>query len=451
MAELQLLGSGSADGWPNPWCACRSCRWARATGNLRARTAALLDRRVLIDPGPDLTTRPRADLTGVELVLVSHAHPDHFDPAFLLARSWSQTAADLPALVVAGPATVIEAARLWVAPDSAVRFIELAAGDTLEHAGWQVRALPAAHNLAGTNSYDGTALLYELADQQARILWATDTAALPHPDLAGPYNLVALDLTHGERTDHGSAHLDLPSFAVEVAILRANGQLAADATVVAVHLSHHNPPELPERLAPLGAVAGTDMAVYHVPTRPARVFVTGGARSGKSRRAEALAGQISARSGRAVTYVATAPEMPGDPEWAMRVATHRSRRPEGWRTRETADLVGVLAAATTSDLLLIDCLTLWLTHAIDAARAWDDPGLAHRAADEAVTALLVAMSRASCGLILVSNEVGSGIVPATASGRLFQDLLGQANSRIATACDQVELLVAGHPIQLRGC
>jgi adenosylcobinamide kinase/adenosylcobinamide-phosphate guanylyltransferase len=157
---------------------------------------------------------------------------------------------------------------------------------------------------------------------------------------------------------------------------------------------------------------------------------------------------MSERSGRAVTYVATAPGLPGDQEWADRIAAHRKRRPRHWRTHESADLLGELARATADDLLLVDCLTLWLTRVIDDADAWDDPGRAHQAADRAVADLVAGLARATCEVILVSNEVGSGIVPATASGRLFQDLLGQANSRVAAACQQVELLVAGHPIQL---
>ncbi len=117
----------------------------------------------------------------------------------------------------------------------------------------RVRALPAAHSTSGGREHDGTALLFEVTATDATLLYATDTAALPHDHLAGPYDVVLLELTFGDTTDHGSAHLDLPSFGHEVARLRGDGRLAEDARVVAVHLSHHNPIDLPQRLAGIGA------------------------------------------------------------------------------------------------------------------------------------------------------------------------------------------------------
>jgi adenosylcobinamide kinase/adenosylcobinamide-phosphate guanylyltransferase len=308
--RVALLGTGSADRWPNPWCTCPRCAWARAHGQHRSRTSALVDEVLLIDPGPD-AGGGGVDLSGVRGVLITHDHPDHLDPAFLLAWSW----AGREPLVVAGPAQAVDRCREWVGPDARVTFQPLVAGDRLEVAHLRARALPAAHATGGGREHDGTALLYEVVGD-ARLLHATDTAALPLPELAGPYDLVLLECTFGDRTDHGTAHLDLPGFGHEVARLRAGGHLAPGGRVVAVHLSHHNPVDLPERLAAVGAevlVDGTEVRLgADREARGRRLLVTGGARSGKSARAEAVA----AGRGGAVTYVATAPRPCAQPRRA---------------------------------------------------------------------------------------------------------------------------------------
>ncbi len=445
--EVRLLGTGSADRWPNPWCACPRCAWARAEGQHRARTSALVDGHLLIDPGPDAGAG--ADLTGVRTVLITHDHPDHLDPAFLLAWTW----AGGPGLVVAGPPDALDRCRPWVGPTAPVEFHPLAAGDTLAAGPLAVRAVPAAHSTTGGRDHDGTALLYEVTAPGARLLHATDTAALPHEHLAGPYDLVLLELTFGDLTDHGTAHLDLPSFGHEVAQLRADGRLAAGARVVAVHLSHHNPTDLAERLAPLGAEVLPDGSLVRVgaggpdgtagPGR--RLLVTGGARSGKSTHAEAVL-----RGHPAVTYVATAPAYPDDPEWAARVAAHRARRPARWSVVESADVAGVLRAAGPDQAILVDCLALWVTSVVDAAGAWDDPERAHVTAAEALEEVLAALAATPADVVLVTNEVGSGVVPASASGRLFRDLLGRVNLAIAGACDDVQIVTCGQPRTLKG-
>jgi adenosylcobinamide kinase/adenosylcobinamide-phosphate guanylyltransferase len=455
-----VLGTGSADRWPNPWCTCRSCTWARLAGRSRARTSALVDGRLLIDPGPDAGAGG-ADLSAVRTVLVTHDHPDHLDPSFLLAWSW---AGGQP-LVVAGPEQALARCRDWVATDAPVRFHALAAGDEMvldagpdpEELG--VRVLPAAHSTSGGNDHDGTALIYEVTGPGARMLYATDTAALPHEQLAGPYDLVLLELTFGGRTDHGTAHLDLRSFGQEVAQLRADGQLALGSRVIAVHLSHHNPTDVAERLAAIGAEVvddGTTLAVGPgadpgagngpPPVHPCRrLLVTGGARSGKSRHAESV---VAARP--AVTYVATAPRHPDDPEWVDRVAAHRHRRPADWTLQETTDLPAVLGQAQPGATVLVDCLTLWVTAIVDDAHAWATPPAAVAAVQKATAGLIRALGHCPADVVLVTNEVGSGIVPATASARLFRDLLGEANAAVAAACDDVALVTSGIAQTLKG-
>ncbi len=447
--RIDLLGTGSADRWPNPWCSCPRCTWARSTGHHRARTSALLDRTLLIDPGPDIGAGG-ADLTGVRTVLITHDHPDHLDPAFLLAWSWASG----PPLTVAGPAQAIARCRDWVGPGAPVDFRELAAGDGMSAGDpdgevLQVRALPAAHSTLGGDQYDGTALLYEISNADSALLYATDTAALPHADLAGPFDVVLLELTFGDHTDHGSAHLDLPSFGREVARLRADGRLAHDARVIAVHLSHHNPVDLDDRLVGIGAEVLPDGSTVHVgpgaATRGRRLMVTGGARSGKSRRAEQLV-----KGRHHVTYLATAPAYPDDPEWAARIAVHRERRPTTWQVRETADVAEELRAAVPDSTILVDCLTLWATTLLDRAGAWDDAAHAEGIMGAAICELVDALASTPADVVLVTNEVGAGIAPATTSGRLFRDLLGQVNAAVAQACDDVELVTSGIPQVLKG-
>jgi len=442
--HVTLLGTGSADRWPNPWCSCPRCAWARRVGAHRNRTSALVDGCLLIDPGPDAGSGG-VELSGVRTVLVTHDHPDHLDPAFLLAWAWAGGAR----LTVAGPGEALERCRPWVAPGT-VTFQPLVAGQALWAGHLHVRALPAAHSTTGGHAHDGSALLYDVAAGDARLLYATDTAALPHGDLAEHYDLVLLELTFGDRLDHGTAHLDLASFGHEVSRLRSAGRLDR-GRVVAVHLSHHNPTDLADRLASVGAELVEDGSCLVLgphppcgPPRGRRLLVTGGARSGKSRRAEGLAAD------REVTYVATAPARPEDPDWVQRVEEHRSRRPGTWQVEETPDVVAVLGSAGPGRLVLVDCLSLWVTALVDAADAWADGDRARQVVDEACDGLVAALATAPADVVLVTNEVGSGVVPRTASGRLFRDLLGRVNLTVAAACDDVELVTCGVPQALKG-
>lgn len=166
-----------------------------------------------------------------------------------------------------------------------------------------------------------------------------------------------------------------------------------------------------------------------------RVLVTGGVRSGKSRHAEGLLAG-------AVTYVAPGP-VRDDADWAARIEAHRARRPATWTTLETGDLA---AALRTPGPVLVDCLGTWLTRLIDDAGLWEAP------ADE-VTAYVdarVAAAVAALGpdVVLVTNEVGLGVVPEHRSGRLFRDLLGTVNQAFGAACEEVHLVVAGRVLRL---
>jgi len=182
-----------------------------------------------------------------------------------------------------------------------------------------------------------------------------------------------------------------------------------------------------------------------------RVLVLGGARSGKSTTAERFLAACPD-----VEYVATGtPPGPADPEWAARVAAHRARRPPGWRTSETIDLERVLASADRSPAL-VDCLSLWLARVMDECGAWDDAphdggdGGGSGAAVAARTDRLLAAWRTTARpVVAVSNEVGLGVVPATASGRLYRDALGRLNALVAADSDQVWFCTAGLPRRLK--
>lgn len=177
-----------------------------------------------------------------------------------------------------------------------------------------------------------------------------------------------------------------------------------------------------------------------------RVLVLGGARSGKSAAAEAMASHAAGDG--PVTYVATGDTRPDDPEWVARVAAHRERRPAGWRTVETADPAPELAAG---GVVLVDCMALWLTRAMDDVDAWNDAAWAADAPArlaERVNALVSAWAEASGTVIGVSNEVGMGVVPASQAGRRFRDELGRLNVRLAAAADEVYLVVAGRLLPL---
>jgi adenosylcobinamide kinase/adenosylcobinamide-phosphate guanylyltransferase len=175
-----------------------------------------------------------------------------------------------------------------------------------------------------------------------------------------------------------------------------------------------------------------------------KVLVTGGVRSGKSTHAERLlAGEPM------VTYVASAPtvEEDLDPDWAARLATHRARRPESWTTEETRDLSGAVAAAEGA--VLIDCLGTWLTGVLDEAGAWEQAsGDLHALVQEQLTGLVAALVASSATVVLVTNEVGLGVVPEHRSGRLFRDLLGIVNQAVAAVCDEVHLVVAGRVLTI---
>ncbi len=169
---------------------------------------------------------------------------------------------------------------------------------------------------------------------------------------------------------------------------------------------------------------------------PPVTLVLGGARAGKSRHAEAT---ILASGASQMLYIATAEA--GDVEMATRIAAHRARRDARWTTIEAPlELAEALAANALPDRpVLIDCLTLWLSNLIHAGHD----------SDEATDRLEEALEVLPCPVLMVSNEVGLGIVPDNRLARDFRDLAGRMNQRLAQRADRVVFVAAGLPLLLK--
>lgn len=375
---------------------------ARAVGaEARAATSVLVDGTLLLDLTPGAAfaaARAGRSLGAVRQALLSHPHDG---PAVEVPSGLPQ------------PVRVPDGRELALLTGHRVRAVAMDAGGT----GYAV------------TGPDGQRLLY---------LPPGGAPAGLENGSADSYDLVLLDVVG--RPD-------------ALARLRAVGAVGPATDVVAVHLDHDVPPgaESRRRLAAAGARAVPDgttltVGVYEdVPDVPRRTLVLGGARSGKSVEAERRLESFPD-----VLYVATGGTRGGDTEWAARVALHRDRRPGSWRTTETCDLVPLLAE--DGPPLLVDCLSLWLTDAMDSVGAWDDTEWAsggEKALRERVRELTDAVRATRRTVVAVSNEVGSGIVPATASGRRYRDELGRLNAAFAGECESVLLVVAGQAVVLR--
>jgi len=170
-------------------------------------------------------------------------------------------------------------------------------------------------------------------------------------------------------------------------------------------------------------------------------LITGGARSGKS-----SFGQSLCQEGKQVVYIATA--LPSDQEMRARISKHRSSRPASWLTVEEPIAVAEVAGrhASNTDIVLIDCLTVWFSNLLFEWRN-DAPHTIERKAQEQIAELISISKRGN--VIAVTNEVGSGIVPESFVARQFRDIHGFINQRVAQAADAVYLLVSGIPLRIK--
>jgi adenosylcobinamide kinase/adenosylcobinamide-phosphate guanylyltransferase len=167
-------------------------------------------------------------------------------------------------------------------------------------------------------------------------------------------------------------------------------------------------------------------------------LIVGGVGSGKSRYAQNLA-QISTT----VVFIATA--QPIDDEMNLKIQRHRLQRPSKWTTiEEPFELeAAIVELVPSSSFLIIDCITTFTANLLEKDMTRDD-------ILEKIDGICEALRELKCSVAIVSNEVGSGIVPAFASGRGFRELLGEANQRIARVSDNVILMVAGCPLAVKG-
>jgi adenosylcobinamide kinase/adenosylcobinamide-phosphate guanylyltransferase len=263
------------------------------------------------------------------------------------------------------------------------------------------------------------------APDGARLLYLGDP-----PAGSGPYDVAVVDVL-GDPFRLGR--------------LRAEGAVTGETTVVAASADHRvtSNQEL-ERLCAIWRVTllrdgDSVTSVSYEKKETFRVLVLGGARSGKSERAEQ---RVAAEPH--VTYVATGPSGNDDPDWMARLAKHRARRPAWWRTVETTDLKRVLA--DTSGTVLIDGIGTWLAAVMDECGAWagDTSELANR-----VDELVQAWRQVSAHVVAVSDETGLGVIPLTPAGRLFRDWLGRVNQALVAESEEAELVVAGRTLPLQ--
>ena len=301
----------------------------------------------------------------------------------------------------------------------------------------------------------------------ARLLLAAGPGAVPEPTHdSAPYDIALLDLlTH-------PAHLGW---------LRSVGLVTGQTAVAALYTDHRvsSAAELARRCALWQAQQGNDGQLISGPVRPSagepagasqprRTLIVGGARSGKSTEAELrLAGEPR------VTYLAagpwpssTSPDGLADPEWAARVARHRARRPPWWQTIESLDIAGYLRQQAGA--VLIDGIGTWLAGVMDEAGLWDDAAgaVAARSADpparvpagpdrsavvqSRIDELVEAWRQTAALAVAVTDDVGSGVVPAYPAGRAFRDQLGWLNQRLAAESEVVLYMVAGRVTPLPG-
>lgn len=181
-------------------------------------------------------------------------------------------------------------------------------------------------------------------------------------------------------------------------------------------------------------------------------FVTGPVRAGKS----ALAERLAHKSGRRVTYCATAARDDQDPEWILRIERHRAQRPGDWTVVETAgpqgiDLTAMLCRADSATLLLIESLGTWVADLLGrrAETMGSDVVALHNDVEAETSRLLDAIVACAADAIVVSEEVGWGIVPPFPAGRVFRDVMGRANQRLCAAAERAYLVVSGVALDLK--
>jgi adenosylcobinamide kinase / adenosylcobinamide-phosphate guanylyltransferase len=336
------------------------------------------------------------------------------------------------------PGRVLVDGQLALAPDLAPQPVPAEPAPAGAAAGHQVRQLPGGWDVTGP---DGR-----------RLLVAAGPGAIPRPaDGTSPFDIALLDL------------LADPA---QLGLLRAGGFVHERTSAAALYTDHRvsSEAEMARRCGLWGVTAGHDGLLVSCrgddggrpapAVRPHRTLIIGGARSGKSSEAQLrLAGEPR------VTYLAAGPWAGGswqgrgasedgepDAEWAARVAAHRAARPSWWRTEESLDVAGALRRETGA--LLIDGIGTWLAAVMDESGAWADADGSAGLIAARIAGLIEAWRQTSALVVAVTDQVGSGLVPAYPAGRQFRDQLGWLNQLLAAESDANVLVVAGRVMAL---
>jgi adenosylcobinamide kinase/adenosylcobinamide-phosphate guanylyltransferase len=455
--EIRLAGTGGTSGWPQPDCRCASCAAARSAGQRRAPTRVIVDGVLRIDRGG-----PSAEVPG-------EPRPGDTAPGTAAPRGTAPDAARYRVARVPGGWDV-------TGPDGD----RLLAGDPPGDG-------PGAAPPDGTMPYD--IVLLDLLGNPAQL------GALRRRGLVRDRTVVAV-LHADHRVRSGQELARRCGYWGGVVVPRDGDVLTAPRDVLTAPRDVLTAPRdgltAPRDVltAPRDVLtAATGIAdPAGDPGGPRRVLVLGGARSGKSRYAEL---RLAAEP--RVTYLAAGPypagAQPADADWAGRVAAHRARRPVWWRTVEGTDVAGVLRSE--SGAVLLDGAGTWLAAVLEESGAWagtggqgdgaqDDgdqgdgdqgdgdqgdgdqgdgdqgcgdgePAAPARAAARVaarVEELLEAWRQTRARVVAVSDEVGSGVHPASHAGRVFRDQLGWLNQRLAAESEETVLMVAGRALTL---
>lgn len=178
------------------------------------------------------------------------------------------------------------------------------------------------------------------------------------------------------------------------------------------------------------------------------VFILGGARSGKS----SFASEIAKSFGDSVTYIATGNS--SDPEMRRRIEQHKQLRPKEWKTIEAGKevITALREADNRGGLIVFDCLTLFISHLLEGEKFSEEIFEAQLEVElmKKISELVEMLRNLKSQVIVVSNEVGLGIVPSFPAGRLFRDIVGKANQKIVEAADEVYFMAAGIPLKIKG-
>jgi adenosylcobinamide kinase/adenosylcobinamide-phosphate guanylyltransferase len=238
--KVQLLGTATADGWPNPFCECSSCESLRLDSVIRAQSSALIDDRLLLECGPDLprsAERHHVLLNGIEHLVVTHGHWDHCSGIPLLIRKWAKVNAPLNVIT---PLMALRSLQHWVSSDSQIEWIEAVLFRPIALGDYVVVPLLANHEAFGESG-----ILPLVTDGDAFVLWATDTGPLPDETIRAlrnhPLDLIFLDQTWGNIPGPHLDHLNLDSFGEAISQLKKCGAITEKTHVAPIHMNHRNP------------------------------------------------------------------------------------------------------------------------------------------------------------------------------------------------------------------